>query len=154
MTNITGIIYLIINEITKKLYIGKTVDFKRRMREHQNAKSKFSLLHKSIRKYGWENFSVIKLHEDVPLNDLEWLERHCILIWNTMAMDGSGYNLRFGGNRGLASEETKQKISKTQKEKINKNKRNDVWIHENDIIKKYQKGFSALNISNEYNCRA
>ena len=150
MAEILGIIYLIINEINGKCYIGKTIDFKRRMRDHRSAKSKTSLLHKSIRKYGWKNFTVIKLHEDVPMDDIEWLEKHCILIWNTM--NPEGYNLRFGGNRGLPSEETKKRISKSVKEAFKPNQRYDIWNQSDDIITKYKDGSTIASISREYKC--
>ena len=107
----TGIIYKITNTVTKREYIGQTTDFKDRMRQHKKANSKYQYLHSSIREHGWDKFEVIKLHENVDLKDLEWLEKHCILIWNTLAPNG--YNLKYGGSNGLQSEETKRKISKS-----------------------------------------
>ena len=79
----TGIVYKITNTVTKREYIGQTTDFKDRMRMHKRANSKHQYLRSSIREHGWNKFEVIKLHENVLIKDLDWLEKHCILIWNT-----------------------------------------------------------------------
>lgn len=48
--------YRIVNNISRKEYIGITINFERRMKQHQNQKSN-SLIHKAILKYGKENFT-------------------------------------------------------------------------------------------------
>ena len=145
-----GVIYKIINNINQKLYIGQTTDFKGRIRQHKRARSEYSLLHRAIRKHKWHNFSVIKLHENIPFKDLEWLEKHCILIYNTLAPNG--YNLKYGGDRGLASEETKRKIRDATRGEKNKNYRKDLRDQKDDIIKKYQSGSTLKSIAEEYKC--
>ena len=132
MTNITGIIYLIINEITKKLYIGQTINFERRMKDHQNKKGDSSPVHKSIKKHGWENFSIIKLHENVPVNDLNWLEKHCILIFNTLYPDG--YNKKYGASGNSYYKKTL------------------IWERKAEIIEKYLSGYSLNDLSKELEC--
>ena len=151
-----GIVYKITNKATKKEYIGITTNFKERMNLHKRANSKYQYLHKSIKKYGWDEFEVIKLHENVNLKDLEWLERHCISIFSTMVPNG--YNLRYGGNHGLDSEDTKQRKSKslikfyeTNKAKL-RNPRKDVWDQKKDIIQEYKSGSTLKAIGREYNC--
>lgn len=42
-------IYKITNNITNKCYIGKSVDIKRRFKEHKNSKDNFAI-HTSIKK--------------------------------------------------------------------------------------------------------
>lgn len=148
--NQIGIIYLLINNITQKPYIGQTIDFDERMKAHKNANSKHQLLHKSIRTHGWENFSVIKLHEGVSIQDLSWLEKHCISEWNSM--NPNGYNLKYGGNTGIPSEETKKKISKRLSGENHPNRRKDVWDDQDKIVKMYNSGVSTGIIAEKYKC--
>lgn len=148
--NQVGVIYKIINNINQKLYIGQTTNFEDRIRQHKKARSEYSLIHKAIRKYGWNNFSIVKLHESVPIKDLEWLEKYCISIYNTIIPNG--YNLKYGGNNGLHNEETKQKIRLTLKKKKPLNYRKDVWNQKSKIIKEYQKGLSTIVIAKKYQC--
>ena len=91
-----GCIYLLTNLITLLCYVGKTIDFKRRMREHKKGKKMYkSYVHNSIRKHGWHNFKVEILIDDVPEEDLGNLEIYYIALKNTMAPNG--YNLTKGG---------------------------------------------------------
>ena len=145
-----GVVYKIINNINQKLYIGQTTNFEDRIKQHKKARSEYSLLHKSIRYHKWHNFSVIKLHENVPFKDLEWLEKYCISIYDSMAPNG--YNLKYGGDRGLTSEETKRKQSEALKGEKNKNYKKDLRYQKDRIIEKYLSGMSIKNIANEYKC--
>ena len=110
----TGVIYQITSPKGNS-YIGKTVDFERRIRSHQNPSSTCTALLRAIQKYGWVNMKVEVLHTDVPLKDLAWLERHC--IWINGTMSPHGYNLTAGGEGGSPSEETRAKQSATQRAK-------------------------------------
>ena len=148
--NQVGVIYKIINNINQKLYIGQTTNFEDRIKQHKKARSEYSLLHRAIRRHKWHNFSVIKLHENVPFKDLEWLEKYCISIYDTMSPNG--YNLKYGGNRGLTNEETKRKQSEALKGEKNKNYRKDIWGCQNEIVEKYQSGLSMLFIAKKYKC--
>lgn len=121
----TGVIYMITNSINIKPYVGQTTDLNRRMRTHKRAKNKNSALHNAIRKYGWNCFNVIILHENVPLDDLDWLEKQSIWIWNCMVPNG--YNLQAGGGSGLPSEETKEKIRKTALSQNRSGSRNPMY---------------------------
>jgi group I intron endonuclease len=40
-----------------KVYIGKTINFSRRLRDHKNSKRK-DRLQNAIRKHGWDSFSI------------------------------------------------------------------------------------------------
>ena len=104
-----GCIYRLTNLVTKKTYIGKSVNFKRRMKEHKQSKSK-AYLSRSINKHGWGNFKKEILIDDVPEEDLSNLEISYIEVENTMAPHG--YNLTLGGEgkSGFqASNETREK---------------------------------------------
>ena len=91
-----GCIYLLTNLITLLCYVGKTIDFKRRMRDHKNGKSiDKSYVERSIRKHGWHNFKVEILIDDVPKEDLSNLETCYIAVKDTLYPNG--YNLTKGG---------------------------------------------------------
>ena len=60
----TFYIYQYLNLINNKIYIGQTSDINRRIKEHKsnsfNPKSVNynNIIHKAIRKYGYENFEI------------------------------------------------------------------------------------------------
>jgi len=127
-----GYIYLITNNITKKQYVGQTkFDDDRRIKEHlQEALLGRRNLHlyNSIRKYGWENFTVTHLEDNVDESDLDRLEMYYIGLYDTFR---NGYNNTIGGGgiRGYHhTDETRKKISvnhncsytKNRAEKISK----------------------------------
>ena len=91
-----GCIYLITNNKDGKVYVGQTLDYKRRMSGHKhsskNPKHYFS---RAIRKYGWENFTKQILIDDVPEEDLKNLEINYISFYNSFGP--GGYNLTKGG---------------------------------------------------------
>ena len=105
----TGIIYML--ELNNKLYIGKTTDFSERIRGHKSKKPN-TYIGRAINKHGWQNVQVTKLFEDVPLNDLDSLEKHSIWLMNTLVPNG--YNMTLGGEGTLGykhTDEAKQKVS-------------------------------------------
>jgi len=110
----TGTIYLLKNKQNGKPYVGQSVDFKDRIAEHARARNDYAIS-RAIRKYGWESFEVTILHDNVSLNDLYVLEKHCIWIYDSFL---NGYNSSMGGEGGCLgyrhSEETKNQISTTQ----------------------------------------
>lgn len=110
-------IYMILNKINNKRYIGQAVDLKRREREHFFGKKRTNpLLRNSMKKYGYKNFEFIVLEYTKPnkkeLTDTEqkWLDYYKDNNkWERL------YNLcPFAEtNLGLKSTETaKQNISK------------------------------------------
>ena len=109
-----GSIYLITNEITGSKYVGQTKNsVERRFTEHKRDAKKHaynSLLHSAMRKYGFENFSIRTLEDNIPLEklnekEIEWIEKE-----NTFIDSGKGYNLTKGGCQNYQiSEETRQK---------------------------------------------
>lgn len=107
MDKINGIIYIIINLINGKQYVGQTTrDINVRISEHKRKKN--YVLGKSIKKYGIENFKWISF--SCPEEDLDWTEIFLIKELNTLVPNG--YNLEMGGytNKHL-SREIKRKIS-------------------------------------------
>jgi group I intron endonuclease len=111
-----GCIYRLTNLITKKTYIGKSVNFKSRMSGHKHSMKKAkTYLSKSINKHGWDNFKKEIIIDDVPEEDLSNLEISYIEVENTMCPNG--YNLTLGGEGNIGwkpSKETREKMKQTQ----------------------------------------
>lgn len=91
-------IYLITNNITNKHYVGYTSnDVEERLIGHLSAAKIGSnyLIHQSIRKYGWENFSIKTLYESWDgEHTLKEMEPYFVKEYNSF---GNGYNMTPGG---------------------------------------------------------
>jgi group I intron endonuclease len=110
-----SVIYEFVNNINQKVYVGQTVDFKKRIRDHRfnyNKGIKNTLFYNALRKYGWENFSITIIEEcsDKLLNEKEiyWIEEKKSLYPN-------GYNILEGGNQARHTDISKQKLSEGRK---------------------------------------
>ena len=86
-------IYKITNLINGKVYIGQTNNINRRIYEHINDKRKNSLIHLSIKKYGWDNFDIETLYYGENYNEEEkkWID-----FYNSRNKN-FGYNILEGG---------------------------------------------------------
>ena len=110
-----GYIYKITNIINNKMYIGQTINsLEDRWRKHLSKNSHCRYLSLAIKKYGVNNFKFelvcISFNENLDEIEKEYIKKYNCLVPN-------GYNLKEGGNRSKHSEETKQKISQTIKER-------------------------------------
>lgn len=94
-----GIIYLIVNNINGKKYVGQTTkSLEKRWYDHCYAnKKRKNLLHKAIDKYGKENFTIAQLAPAFFVEMLDDLEKFHILKENSLSPHG--YNLETGGNK-------------------------------------------------------
>lgn len=123
--NCTGI-YLIKNLINNKIYIGQSVDIKRRIQEHirsaqpekysqKSERDSKTHLHLAMQKYGVKNFSV-NILQICAKEDLDTLEKKWILLLNSNDSN-SGYNETSGGQKSFAqSGENHSQAKLTQKE--------------------------------------
>lgn len=103
-----GCIYLITNLVTKQQYVGSTMaSIVTRWQQHCKVKKRSTLLSSAIREYGSDKFSVFVLAENIPMEDLEQLERFYTLTYKTVSP--LGYNERIGH---LTAESTKLKLQK------------------------------------------
>lgn len=94
---IYGVVYLIINMVNGKKYVGQTTQpLKKRFNQH--AKSKKTHLGNAIRKYGVENFTIEVLEECYSREQLN--EREIFWIAKLNCKHPNGYNLTDGG-KGL-----------------------------------------------------
>lgn len=116
-------IYKITNLINNKVYIGKTVNPKKRWNDHirvskQPKNPKFFIIHRAIAKYGVDNFSFEVICEHESEEECFSAEIKFISLFNSIKF---GYNIALGGRGGLAglphSLEHRQKISKSLKGK-------------------------------------
>lgn len=116
----TGSIYLIVNKINNKKYVGQTVqDVKVRFNSHCLKNSGCPKLRNAIQKYGKENFKIITL-KVFACSDFETLHKQ-LDYWETWYIEyyhsvEQGYNCTYGGqNAKVYSEETKNKMSISMK---------------------------------------
>ena len=95
-------VYIIINNLNNKKYIGQSTNIERRFKEHKrrafNPSIKFynCPLYLAIRKYGIDNFSFLIL-EECEKKDLDKREKYWINYYETND-SLFGYNLTKGGN--------------------------------------------------------
>ena len=91
-------VYLIINTINNKKYVGVAKDFDKRMYQHSIGHDKDkSYIDKAILKYGWENFEVHIIDNYDNLENRKQLEQFYIKQYQTHRSQG-GYNLTWGGD--------------------------------------------------------
>jgi len=115
------VIYKITNLINGKNYIGQTNNLKRRIGVHKNDSIKSNKpLYKAIRNYGWENFDVSVLLENIEdQNEVNHWETIFINVYKSK-IDKNGYNLANGGfgcSGFKMTNEAKIKISESKKGK-------------------------------------
>lgn len=111
-------IYKIVNKVNGKVYIGKTTyTIECRWIQHISAatsnreKNDYNyLLHKAIRKYGVDNFTVEVIEEVEDKTKLSSREIYWINYYNSCILeeDSNGYNMTYGG----------EGVSKINKQKI------------------------------------
>ena len=145
-----GFIYKITNTINGKCYIGETTksDPEKRWKEHKSTIKRgvgCPALQNSVIKHGIDNFKfeilIICFDKDRYKYEIEYIKKYNTLIPN-------GYNILEGGPGGSFkgkkhSEETKQLLSKNNKQKYIDNpelkremsERNKIYYNKNNIIK-------------------
>jgi group I intron endonuclease len=95
-------VYKITNDITGDFYVGKTIrSLDARYRQHKNDSKRGSetIIHRAMRKYGFENFSIEVLEEvdsDLDNREVYWISELDPL-----------YNMTSGGEGGDTSKSTK-----------------------------------------------
>jgi group I intron endonuclease len=157
-----GFIYKITNTINGKCYIGETTksDPEKRWYQHKNTIKRgvgCPALQNSVVKHGIDNFKfeilIICFDEDRYKYEIEYIKKYNTLIPN-------GYNILEGGPGGSFkgkkhSEETKQLLSKNNKQKYIDNpelkremsERNKILMNFDIIKNKISEG---MNNSNKY----
>ena len=157
--NLYGVIYEIRNKINDKKYIGQTtMKLNRRCRWTEDSiLSKYinnPYLINSIKKYGINNFERKILDFANNQEELDEKEEYYIQKYNTLDQT-KGYNLKHGGSKGKYTQESKDKMSRSQKiyHKNNPNiqtgKNNPMYgkHHRKETKKKIQKKLKGKNSS-------
>lgn len=139
-------LYKITNLITNKIYIGKTYSIKRRWNDHKStAKNKdksYSYLHRSMNKYGFENFSIIEIAKFE--SEQEALKQEIALIERYKSNDRNiGYNITIGGDGACGYKHTE-----LSKKKMSLSKQGKFIKDNNPFYGKKHSNESKLKISN------
>jgi group I intron endonuclease len=96
-----------------KSYIGQSCRVEKRLIEHSTKQSRCTAISSAIVKYGWENFKIEILHNNLTVNDANLMENLCISeAHKTLAP--AGYNLTSGGKNAVFSAESKNRMSASQ----------------------------------------
>lgn len=125
-----GSIYVLVNTVNGKLYIGQTKQYyQKRWQDHKDqSKKSRHLISRAIKKYGFENFQKYVIYQTDEVDDknklidiLDFYEKKYIDQFNTTDHT-IGYNVSTGGNGPCGyhlTKEQRKKISDTHKGKFN-----------------------------------
>lgn len=141
-----GCIYMITNLQNGLIYIGQTINFKRRVKEYKyksrnlTPRTKYKIM-EEINKYGFENFSFEIIEDNVENTNLD--EREVFWINKLDARNPTiGYNSKEGGNGGKMIPESITKMSESSKlfkhtdeEKLKRSK--PIFVYENGKLRPY-----------------
>ena len=115
MKQINGIIYVAENTVNGKRYVGQTVQGLEKRQAHHKKDSEVCdfKFYRAVQKYGWDSFTWAVIVEGIEnIDSLNSLEKYWIKELDTFE---NGYNSTTGGEGHLVTEETKRKISESQK---------------------------------------
>lgn len=145
-----NLIYKITNKVNNKIYIGKTNNLKRRNNQHKsdsynpNCGEYYTYLARAIRKYGWENFEVTVIKNNIVDSEIDNEERKYIKLFNSTNSD-IGYNLTEGGEGGHGKIGSKYDVKGIEQDLMN----SDLKIK--DIAVKYGCSYPFVtDINNGY----
>ncbi len=111
------VVYLAINKLNGKVYIGKTgwEPWINRWKKHlvvARSQKITTHLYQAMRSHGIESFDVVKIDETETNETACELERRYIQVFESHKRE-KGYNLTFGGDGVPGTPETREKISKS-----------------------------------------
>jgi hypothetical protein len=117
-----GIIYLVVNKINGKKYIGQTqTPLEARIQRHYNrSKYQNTIFYQAIRKYGksafeWKIIDNANSADELDKKEIHWIIQHKTFVdWE----NSCGYNMTLGGDSNVLSEEARQKISDYAKSRV------------------------------------
>ena len=121
------IVYLIVNNINGKKYVGQTSQvLTKRWSRHKSSIShrKNSYLYNAIQKYGADNFTIKPLVIVGSKEEMDFYERALIKVWDLRNAE-KGYNLTDGGGGMLGfhlSAETRKRMAEHIKSQEHRNK--------------------------------
>lgn len=110
----SGLIYLVKNMTTGKMYIGQTkCKLEKRRSRHERAakRGSDSIFHRALMKYGFDAYEWSVLFDNIDDDCLDAYEIAMIRKYKTLSPNG--YNLTDGGRGVSPSDETRQKMVKS-----------------------------------------
>lgn len=117
MSNSVWSVYIHINKINNKKYVGITMlDPKERWGKN-GIHYKTQPFYKAIEKYGWNNFKHIVMYQNFTEDEAKEKEKLLIKLFDTK-MGRNGYNMTDGGDGSVGcfpSEATLKKLSESHK---------------------------------------
>lgn len=149
-------IYKFTNKINGKIYIGQSLDLRRRYISHKNnyknpnSQAYKNAFYAALRKYGFENFDyeIITQSENFDKDQLNELEKYYIDKYKSYE---NGYNMNPGGNNTGGNYKISSDIILAIKEDL----KNNLSLSLSDIQHKYNIStnsiISNINSGNSYN---
>jgi group I intron endonuclease len=144
---IYGRIYLIVNTVNSKVYVGLTTQpLIKRWKQHLKVArgGGASLIARAIRKYGESKFSILELEKCSSNVELNAAEQRVIAKYNSTAPNG--YNLTHGGGQPKLTERAMRNMSLAHGGLSLK--------QESGVVHKYQFGSNSYELASEYKVTA
>ena len=135
LTNVGGV-YAIVHNVTKKLYIGSSINLARRIVDHINNQHSNVLLQNAINKYSLSNFSVYIL-ELLPMDEnltseelgatlIKMEQKHLDLFNDKYNINPNAGKTRLGAKHSEATKELMSKLRKENPSFLNKTHSSEV----------------------------
>ena len=151
MENNYNCIYMYINKINERKYVGQAKDFNKRHMTHMKESSNKYPIDRALKKHGEENFEIKILIENVESTEkLNEYEKFFIKRYKTLATEW-GYNISNGGESGhnnfagKTEEEMKEIFNDEWREKVS-NRVKEYWKNlDNDKKESIKKKIGTSN---------
>lgn len=150
--NYYNCIYMYINKINGKRYIGQAKNFNKRHNEHIRMKMNNTPIDKAFNKYGNENFEIIILKENLSNQCLMNLyECYYIKKYDTLCKNKNGYNIASGGHNGNVFEgKTNKEMNEIRKKMSDKAKVREISHETRNKLSKAKKGENNPNYGKKH----
>ena len=126
--NYYNCIYMYVNTINNKKYIGKAIDFKNRLNEHIRRNE--LVIDKALNKYGINNFKFYIIEYNLTVEELNSKETYYIEYYKTNIKYKEGYNVAQGGDGGNTQEgwsEARKEEFKNKMSEVTKGSKNGMY---------------------------
>lgn len=145
--NYYNCIYMYINKINNKKYIGQAKNFNNRHNRHINGKSQ--LIDIKIQEYGIDNFDIKILKSNIKTQcTMNLFECYYIEKYNTLVKNNNGYNVASGGHNGNVFIGKTNEEMNDIKDKISKSWSNNYDIRRKKISETMIKNESQKGVNN------
>jgi group I intron endonuclease len=134
-------LYKITNAVNGHIYIGQTIDPKKRWTTHKTKSRKDipkELIEKKLKEYGIENFLFEIIATCNSQSSANLLEIQLIEQYDSWVRHNKGYNVAKGGQGNIGYKHTEESIRKMSKERQSK-----PWTLKVKRTKEHSKNFSA-----------